>query len=130
MRPAARPESGRHAWRARGCIAALAVFAFAATFAVGHGDVPGAGPIPSTGGVHDASVALGHHHDSDPPAAHELRAPPASRWRASTFAILVLGVFVAALARRQLLIGAQFLACACRLPGLRPGRGPPLLRIA
>jgi hypothetical protein len=106
------------------------VFAFAATFAVGHGDVPGAGTIPSAGGVHDASVALGHHHDSDPPAAHELRAPPASRWRSSTFAVLVLGVFVAALTRRQMLVGARFLAGRCRLPGLRPGRGPPLLRIA
>jgi hypothetical protein len=130
MRPAARPAHRRRVWRSAGWVAALAVFAFAVTFAVGHGDVPGAGTISPAGVVHHASVALEQHRDTDSPIAHELRAPPASRWRASAFAILVLGVFVAALTRRHLLAGAQFRIRAFRFPGLQPGRGPPLLRIA
>jgi hypothetical protein len=126
MRTRSRPD----ARRILGWIAALALVAFAGAFAVSQGDDSGGRVAPVAGVGRDATFRAAHDRGHDAPALHGLRAQPASRSRASMFAVLAVGVVVAALARRELRAGARAVAGARRWPGLRPGRGPPLARIA
>jgi hypothetical protein len=126
MRKRSRPD----AWRILGWVAALALVAFAVTFAVSPGDDSASRVAPGAGVAHDATFGAAHDRGHDAPALHDLRAQPASRSRASMFAVLAVGVVVAALARRELHTGARAVAGARRWPGLRPGRGPPFARIA
>ena len=133
VRPA---RARRHAgWRVLGAgtalaIVAFAVVAFAVVFSVGHLEASGPEVTAPVTVARDATLGIGHHHGFDTPSVHGLRSQPASRSRASVFAVLAVGVVVAALTRRQLLTGVRALARSFRHSGLRPGRGPPLPRIA
>ena len=119
----------RHwAWRALGWMAALAIVAFAVAANAGHFAGPSVTPSHPVGAVHDPA-GFGHDHGSGTAEAHGLHAQPASRNRASLLAVLAVGIVVAALARRECLLGERAPAPEVRLTGLRSGRGPPLLRI-
>jgi hypothetical protein len=111
----------------------LALLAMAFTFAVAlvHADSTG-----TDTGVHpveaarDGAVAIAGDAGLDAPSLHALRAEPASRTRATVFAILAVGVVVAAATRRQRHAGPRPLLFVCALAGPMPGRGPPSSRIA
>jgi hypothetical protein len=110
-------------------VATLAIFAFAVTFTVGHFGTSTRGRATTVGAAHDPAIAVGHRHGSETPQIRGLHPQPASRTRA-VLAVLAVGIVVAALARRKLLLGARAVAPAFRRAGLRSGRGPPLARIA
>jgi hypothetical protein len=127
---AARRERRESAPRALGWIAALAVIVFAVVVTAGHFDAPGPDTTAPATFARDTTAAFGHHHGTDVAVVHGLRSQPASRSRASVFAVLPVGVVVAALTRRALLSGVRVSARSFRRSGLRPGRGPPLPRVA
>ena len=106
----------------------LAIVAFAVAANAGHFASPSVTPSHPVGAVHDPA-GFGHDHGSGTAEAHGLHAQPASRNRASLLAVLAVGIVVAALARRESLLGERAPAPEVRLTGLRSGRGPPLLRI-
>jgi hypothetical protein len=113
----------------------LALLAMAFTFAVAlvHADTTGTG---TDTGVHpvevarDGAVAIAGDAGLDAPSLHALRAEPASRTRATVFAILAVGVVVGAATRRRRHAGPRPVLFACALAGPMPGRGPPSSRIA
>jgi hypothetical protein len=111
----------------------LAVLAVAFTFAVAFVH---AGPTGADAVVHpvdaarEGAVAIAGDAGLDAPSLHALRAEPASRTRATVFAIVALGVVIAAATRRRRPAGPRPVLFACTLAGPAPGRGPPSSRIA
>ncbi len=110
-------------------VATLAIFAFAVTFTVGHIKVSSERTATSVGVAHDPAVTVGHQHGTETRQIRGLHPQPASRTRA-VLAVLAVGIVIAALARRKLLLSARAVAPTFRRTGLRFGRGPPLARIA
>ena len=108
-------------------VATLAIFAFAVTFTVGRFDMSAGSSASPVGVGHDPAVAIGHQHGTEIPQIRTLHPQPVSRTRA-VLAVLAVGIVVAGLARRKLLLGARTIAPAFRRAGLRSGRGPPHTR--
>jgi len=112
----------------------LALVAVALTFAVAFVH---AGPTGTDTVLHPVDAArvgavavASDDAGLDAPSLHALKGEPASRTRATVFAIVALGVVIAAAARRRRPAGPRPVLFACAPAGPDPGRGPPSVRIA
>jgi hypothetical protein len=126
------PASGPRARRGGGLLPAFALVAvaFAFAFAFGHGEARSAEVLHPVAAFHDGAVAVGHDLGFDGSSLHAFRAQPASRTRATAFAILAVGIVVAPAARRRPVAGLRPAVRAWHPVGSAPGRGPPSARIA
>jgi hypothetical protein len=126
-------EAGRARRIVAGCTV-LALLAVAFTFAVAfvHARPTGTDAVVQpVEAARDGAVAVTSNDAGlEAPSLHALRAEPASRTRATVFAIVALGVVIAAATRRRRPAGPRPVLFACTLAGPAPGRGPPSSRIA
>jgi hypothetical protein len=113
-------------------LTALALLALAFTFAVAfvHDEPDGIGSVRPVEAVQDGAAAMVGDSGLAAPSLHALRAEPASRTRATSFAILALSGVVVAASRRRRRAGPRPVLRACPLAGPTPARGPPASRIA
>ncbi len=111
----------------------LALLAVAFTFVVAfvHAEPTGTdAAVHRVEAAQDGAVAIAGDTGLEAPSLHGLRPEPASRTRATAFAILAVGVVVAAATRRRGRAGPRPVLFARPLAGPAPGRGPPSSRIA
>ena len=124
------PGRGRSVVGGLTAVALVALaFTFAFALAFSHAEPAGGDTLHPVEAVHDGAVALIHDVGLETSSLHGYRAEPASRTRATAFAILAVGVVVAATARRRRRVGPRPVLRVCRRTGPAPGRGPPSLRI-
>lgn len=110
---------------ARVCVAAAVAVAFAGLIV--HGELAGRG---SANAAEAHTVAIGHDHGRAAVAPRSLHSQPLSRARGFSLAVLAAVIVGAACSRRIVQIRRAVSVFRNSVPGLPPGRAPPLARIA